>query len=242
MPDPAGGFGDDAGGMPLRPGTAPAMGLVASAGLLLAGVLFANAHVDPDPELDALSLTISDYAVSDRGGAMDSAMIVLAVASLALLAGLAAAGLPVSGVPTVLVWLWSAGLAVSAAVPTDPVGTPMTAAGQVHRYVSVAASVSLPVAGLVLARRLLRPRWRHDPDWSPSGARLRRLAAGSGGLLLMLMYVAGPGDRVLMGLVERLLVIVEVLMLVSLVVPLLRAARTAAPAPHGPPHTQRHIG
>jgi hypothetical protein len=102
-------------------------------------------------------------------------------------------------------------------------------AGLVHRYASVAAFVALPAAALVLAARLRRGVVR----WMSLVTLLRRLVATCAVGVAALWYVAFPGDRVLLGLVERALVAVEVLILVALAVRLLQVTaptvREAAP-------------
>ena len=68
------------------PAVAVALAVSATGGLILTVVLAVVGHVDADPAYNPVSLTVSDYAVSDRGGPVDAAMVTLGVASLALLA------------------------------------------------------------------------------------------------------------------------------------------------------------
>lgn len=174
-------------------------------------------HIGLGPGFNPLVLTVSDYALSDRGAAIEAAMVALGGASLALLVGLAAARAPVRGIPTVLLVAWAAGLLLAAAVPTDPIGTPvLSTAGYVHRYASVAAFLCLPAAALILASRFAT-----EPAWRALSFALRRLAEASGAGLALLFYVAFPGDRILMGLVERALIAVEVVVLLLLALRLL---------------------
>lgn len=225
--------------MPVRPSSRPqaarVLALVTVGGALLAAVLTVQAHLASEPGMDAWSLTISDYAVSNRGGPMETAMFVLGAASLALPLGLRAVGAPVGRLPALLLYGWSAGLMAAALIPTDPLHTPqLSTQGYVHRYVSVAAFVCLPVAALLAVRRL-----GADPGWSGAAA---DGAGGAGGLravralavtsvlgLVALYYVAFPGERVMMGLVQRILVAVEVLLLVALAARLYRAAGATRP-------------
>nr|MDT0663005.1 DUF998 domain-containing protein [Micromonospora sp. DSM 115978] len=205
-----------AAGLGARP-----LAAVVLAGAVLAAVLTVWAHVGSAPDLDALSLTISDFAVSNRGGPMDRAMFVLGATSLALPLGLRAVRAPVGRLPILLLLVWCFGLMAAAIVPTDPdpLVTQLTTRAYVHRYVSVAAFVSLPVAVLVAARRLgADPRWRSGLD------RLRALAWASVVGLVALWLVAFPGERVMMGLVQRLLVTVEVVLLAVFAAKLHRVA------------------
>lgn len=186
-------------------------------GLIVAVVSTVVGHLGLGPGYNPLKLTVSDYALSNRGVAIEVAMVALALGALALLAGFRAAGARVGGLPAVLVSVWSAGLIVAAAVPTDPLtATSMSTAAYVHRYASVAAFIVLPVAAITLASRL------------PGGALLRRpvqrLAIGCAVGLTVLWYDAFPGDRFLMGLVERGLIGLEIAVLAVLSIGVLRVA------------------
>jgi Protein of unknown function (DUF998) len=216
----------------LGPTLARLLALVAAGGVVLAVALTVVGHIDHDPGLNPVSRTISDYALSDRGGPVEIAMFSLGLGSLALLAGMRglrtpvrglASGLraPVRGLASGLLAVWGVGLLCSAVVPTDPVGTPaLSPSGQFHRYASVAAFVALPAAAVLLAGRLAT-----DRRWRGLSAYLRWLAAVCGVGLVALVYVAFPGDRVMIGLVERLLVASEVALVGVLAVGLARSVR-----------------
>ena len=211
----------------LSPAAARVLAVLATGGIILAVLLTVLGHVDADQGYNPLTLTISDYAVSDRGGAVDFAMVTLGLASLCLLAGLHVVGAPVRALSTVLLLVWAGGLVVSAAVPTDPPGVQMSLAGLVHRYASVSAFVSLPLAVIVLNRRLDR-----DIHWGAIRATLRMLTVTIAVGLLVMFYVAFPGDRILLGLVERLLLTIEVGLLGVLAVRLYRVStKLARPSP-----------
>ncbi|GAA2329958.1 DUF998 domain-containing protein [Dactylosporangium salmoneum] len=171
---------------------------LALAGIAAAGALVIDGHLDPDGDLNPWSLTVSDFAVSDRGGVVDWAMVVMAAASVALLFALRRSGARVGAWVTALFGVWAAGLTVAALVPTDEPGLPLSAAGAVHRYASVAAFVALPVAG-----------------WLLGGRSVRVLAGLSLACALAMVYSAFPGDRVLIGLAERLLLAAEAALLVA---------------------------
>lgn len=198
-------------------------------GIVLAAILTVLAHVGSNPDLNAVSLTISDYAVSNRGGPMDWAMFILGVTSLAVPLGLRAVRAPVGPVVVGLLLVWSGGLMAAAIVPTDPAGVELSTTGYAHRYVSVAAFVCLPVAVLVAVRGLAA-----DPRWHAALGRLRGLALTSAGGLVALYLVAYPGDRIMMGLVQRLLVAVEVVLLAVLTRQLYRVAGVPCDAPGAP--------
>ncbi|MEU4578641.1 DUF998 domain-containing protein [Nonomuraea sp. NPDC023979] len=191
--------------------------LIACAAIVFAVSGVVVGQFGPDPYLDPLNVTVSEYAVADRGGVTEVAMAVMALGSLALLAGLRAAGAPVRGMPERLMLVWSGALFVAAVIPTTPLGADLDVAAQVHRYVSVAAFVALPAAGALLV-----PRLAADPVWKPVARTVEWLALAGGLGLLAITYVALPGERVMIGLVERVLLGAEVALLAVLAAWLVR--------------------
>lgn len=182
--------------------------LIAFAAIAFSVVAVVIGQIVPDPYLDPMNVTISEYAVADRGGVTEVAMAVLGLGSLVLMAGLRAAGAPVRGLPEWLMGVWSAALLVAAVIPTTPLGEDMTLTAQIHRYVSVAAFLALPAAGALLV-----PRFAADERWKAIARPVEWLALAGGFGLLAITYVALPGDRVLIGLVERVLLGAEVALL-----------------------------
>ncbi|MFI6297601.1 DUF998 domain-containing protein [Nonomuraea sp. NPDC050790] len=176
-------------------------------------------QIVPDPYLDPMNVTVSEYAVADRGGVTELGMAVLGLGSFVLLAGLRAAGAPIRGLPQWLLGVWSGALLVAAAVPTTPIGMDMTTTALIHRYVSIAAFVSLPAAAALLV-----PRFAADARWKPIARTMEWLALAGGLGVLAIAYVAMPGDRVLIGLVERVLLGAEVAVLGVLAAWLVRLA------------------
>ncbi|MBQ0906698.1 DUF998 domain-containing protein [Micromonospora sp. U21] len=191
-------------------------GLLALGGIALAALLTVIGHLEVNDDLNPWALTISDFAVSDRGGVIDVAMVVLALATVALLYGLRRTGPPQ---PTpgrsaeLLLGAWVAGLVLAAVVPTNEPGTDMTTAAYLHRYASVVAFLALPAAGWLLARR---------PDLAPAARMLRTLVVLSLALAAAMIWSAYPGDRLLIGLAERLLILAEVAVLGTVAVALAR--------------------
>ncbi|WP_406074943.1 DUF998 domain-containing protein [Micromonospora sp. NBC_01638] len=184
-------------------------GLLALGGIALAALLTVIGHFEVNDDLDPWALTISDFAVSDRGGVIDIAMVVLALASVALLHGLRRIGSPrprSSRAVDLLLGAWVAGLLLAAVVPTNEPGTAMTTAAYLHRYASVVAFLALPVGGWLLARR---------PDLAPAARTLRTLVLLSLALAGAMVWSAYPGDRLLLGLAERLLILTEVAVLAT---------------------------
>ncbi|WP_430499943.1 DUF998 domain-containing protein [Micromonospora trifolii] len=179
-------------------------GLLALGGIALAALLTVIGHLEVNDDLNPWALTISDFAVSDRGGVIDIAMVVLALATVALLYGLRRAGppRPRSGrTAELLLGAWVGGLLLAAVVPTNEPGTAMTTAAYLHRYASVIAFLALPVGGWLLARR---------DQLTPAARWLRGLAVASLVLAAAMVWSAYPGERVLLGLAERLLILTEV--------------------------------
>ncbi|WP_433513558.1 DUF998 domain-containing protein [Nonomuraea sp. CA-143628] len=172
-----------------------------------------------DPGLNPLNVTVSEYAVSDRGGVTEAAMMVLGLGSIVLLRALKAANAPVRGLPERLLWVWSGALIVAAVIPTSPIGADLTLTAEIHRYVSVAAFVSLPAAAALLV-----PRLTADEAWQPVARTVEWLALAGGLGVLAVTYVALPGERVMIGLVERLLLGAEVALLAVLAAWLVRLA------------------
>ena len=208
---------------------------VSIAGLATAVVATVVGHIGLGPGYDPLKLTVSDYALSNRGMTIEIAMVALAFGAVALLAGLRAAGARVRGLPTVLISIWSVGLLIAAIIPTDPIGaTTMSTAAYVHRYASVTAFVALPIAAAVLAARF----GALGPTWSRLVSTIRRLCVACAFGVALLWYVAFPGGRAMMGLVERGLIGVEIIILAVLSISAFRLAGTrianATPPPTDP--------
>ncbi|MGN9788040.1 DUF998 domain-containing protein [Nonomuraea sp. ZG12] len=176
--------------------------------IALAAITFAVAGVLAGPGA-SMNVTVSEYAVADRGGVTELAMAVMALGSVALLAGLRGAGAPVRGMPAGLFMVWSGALAVAAVVPATPLG--MESAVQVHRWALVAAFVSLPAAAALLV-----PRLAADEGWKPVARVVEWLALAGGLGVLAMTYVALPGGGVLIGLVEWALLGAEVALLTVL--------------------------
>ncbi|SCL18905.1 Protein of unknown function [Micromonospora rhizosphaerae] len=226
------------------PGTRKS-GLLALGGIALAAVLAVLGHLEVNDDLSPWSLTVSDFAVSDRGGLIDTAMLVLAAATAVLIPALRRPDAPVSAGPAgsrpstgrggsagpgagargwamVLLAAWVAGLVTAAVVPTNEPGLPMDTAAYLHRYASVVAFVALPLAGWLLA----------EPLGGRAAGWLRTLTLTSLALAGAMVWSAYPGDRVLLGLAERLLILSEVALLTVVAVRLAGTGDHGVMAPH----------
>jgi hypothetical protein len=168
------------------------LALLAIAGTLLTSLLAAVGQVDPDPQLDHAALTVSDFAANDRGGATDTAMVLFGGSALALLFALR----PARG-PRVLLGLFGVAMVLAAMAPTDLV-TPMTPTGYLHRYASMVAFVALPLAAVMLRPVSRAVRW----------------SVGATSFFAALMLASATvGDRLLIGVAERYLLLAEVVLL-----------------------------
>ncbi|MEO3775370.1 DUF998 domain-containing protein [Micromonospora sp. B11E3] len=203
-------------------------GLLALGGIALATVLAVLGHLEVNDDLNPWSLTVSDFAVSDRGGVIDVAMTVLAAATALLIRALWRTGPgpdaggsrpgdngpgPAGGgssgragrrrVAGMFLAAWTAGLVTAAVVPTNEPGLPMDTAAYLHRYASVVAFLALPAAGWLLAGLL----------GGGAGGWVRGFALASLLLAGAMVWSAYPGERMLIGLAERLLILAEVALL-----------------------------
>ncbi|NEB75446.1 DUF998 domain-containing protein [Streptomyces sp. SID14478] len=178
---------------------------------MVAVVAALGAPFDTDPQLSQLSLTVSDFAALDRGGPIEAGMACLGVASFALLAVARRGVAALRGTVAVLMVAWGAGLVAAAVIPTDPLTVHLSASAYVHRYASIVAFLAMPLAGLVLARRLRTAgagtEARRTVQW------LRRLSIAAIAGAAVMALSAGPGNRELIGLVERLLLGCDVALL-----------------------------
>lgn len=169
--------------------------------------------------------------------ALDAGVLGLAAGSALVLLALVRAGLvrPASA-GGVLLALWVLSLVVAVAFEKTDWSVGPSPGGYVHRYASLAAFASLPVAALAVGAR-----WRREPLWRRPAAAACWLGACAllwlGTILLGVVlrpFTGVPWWRfVALGLVERGLAATEVAAVVVLGVWAWRAARGPVPAPPG---------
>ncbi|MEV6237253.1 DUF998 domain-containing protein [Lentzea sp. NPDC051838] len=168
-----------------------------------------------DLTVGPLRRTISEYALGDYRPVFDVAVLLLAVGSLAILAALVHKGLTKwrSGGSIALI-LWSVGLLLVVAFPKTnwAMGT-NALSGSIHRFGSMIAFVSLPIAVILLARP-----WLKDHVWG----RHAKVTLASGVLsavaFMPILYAIAMGAasdvrwwRVFpLGYIERILLAAEV--------------------------------
>lgn len=186
---------------------------VALAGAFLTMIYLHSVSV---AELNPVSTTVSDLIFVDGlGWLFGVSTVLLAVASVALTVALAGTRLPGGRLITVALSLWSAGLVVAAAFPTDPIGIEtVSLVGEIHRSAGATMYVSLPVAGWLVYRRT-----GAVPAWGPYRRAIRELSITSAllGVLFTLSHAPKlfPGSPMadvfngvlVHGLVERALIL-----------------------------------
>ncbi len=224
----------------LRP--ARMLAAIGLAGTLVSAVVIGSLHLLPQTAgISPVTRTISEYALTDVGWLFTLGVLSLSAGSLAILVASVLAGLARPGSPGILFgMLWSAALLAVVLFPKHNWAVGPSTNGQIHRAASVVAFVCLPVAVLLLTRRRARPA---------PGSTAARCAAGFA-VLSLSWFAVILGAMVLsprrstpwwqaipLGLVERGLLLSEVLAVAFLAVWVLSATRRhrpATPAPSGP--------
>lgn len=198
--------------------------LVVAAHAGLAGSLVGAAalHLGWAKQVDLVRQVFSDYALRDGAGQVFAGTVAcLSMGSAALVAGLVRSRLPVGAPAIALLGAWCGGLAIAALFPTDPPGIP-SVEGMVHRYAAGGAVAALPLATLLIARRLGR-----RPEWETTARSLRRTswASVAGCAAFMCAHLAAtvpaPAPWVqeigsLLGLAERITLALEMSLLFML--------------------------
>ena len=180
---------------------------LASLGALVAGVVLMLAlHVlPPTDEINPLRRTISQYALGPNKWIFDVAVLLVALGSALAFAELVRRGLvkPLSA-PVVFGVLWTLSLLVVVFFTKTDWTVGPSVGGVIHRYASVVGFLSLPLAVLLVARRV----FPDAPGWRLAARGFAGLALGVLSLLFLgvLRMAAGGGPWWLfvpLGLVER---------------------------------------
>ncbi|MET0237867.1 MAG: DUF998 domain-containing protein [Kibdelosporangium sp.] len=130
-----------------------------AASVLLIGLLHV---IPPSSQVSAYRRTLSEYALLDDAWVFNLGVTAVAVGSLAIVAALAGQGLIKAASPaSALVAVWSLCLLVIVAFPKNNWAIGPSFGGMIHRYASVAAFVSLPIAAILIGRatRSALPVW-----------------------------------------------------------------------------------
>jgi hypothetical protein len=200
----------------------------------LVAMTYLNIHFRS--EVDPFSRAVSYYVFyGDGREEFASAVIILAAGTLTTLLGLRAAGLRLGARAGVFFGVWCTSLTLCAIFPTDNSKSITSVSGLVHQVAGASLFVSLPLAGLALARRLVT-----DVRWTRVARVVRRMAMVAMGLAAAYLAtrlpdifpgLAIPGildGRGVSGLVQRALFGLEMLMLMALAVHLLRVTVSTA--------------
>lgn len=189
--------------------------LIACGGLAVAVIAFVLAQTDSFAWLDG---TIAAALTDGTGGSLPVALTSAGLAAFALVAGLHSTGAPVGGWPGRLLLGWAAATTLLPAVPAE-------APWPVPVALSAVAFLTLPAA-----TALLVPALRTDARWEGVARPMEWLALAQGLGLVAITYVALPGHQVMIGLVERLLLGVELAVVGVLAVRLAQLTRAASGA------------
>lgn len=200
----------------------------------LATMTYLNIHFRT--EVDPFSRAVSYYVFYGDGRAeFATAVIVLACGTLTMLLGLRVTGLRLGVAAGTFFGVWCTSLTLCAIFPTDNSKSITSTSGLIHQVAGASLFVSLPLAGLALAKRLAA-----DTRWTRVGQVVRRMAVVAMGLAAAYLAtrlpdifpgLAIPGildGRGVSGLVQRALFGLEMLMLMALAVHLLRVTVSMA--------------
>jgi hypothetical protein len=210
----------------------PSRTALASVVTLVSGivVMLALHVIPPTDEISPVRRTLSQYALTSNKWLFDVSVLLIALGSaFALVAVVRHRGVaPYSG-GVLLGGLWIASLLVIVAfTKTDwSVGPSIT--GVVHRYASVVAFVSLPLAVILMARKVFpdKASWR----WAARGLGAVSLAWFGVIIVGVIRMAAGYGrwwTFVPLGLVERVIAFSAVAAMLTVALGLVRKSRDEA--------------
>ncbi|GAA0428511.1 hypothetical protein Acor_71290 [Acrocarpospora corrugata] len=189
------------------------MSRLAIAGPSVALVMMGALHLVFPGVVDPLRGLLSDYALGEGTGALFLlGMLALAGGACAAAYQLAAVDPVRSAAARVLLVMASAGLVLSAVFPTDAAPTLDSLSGEIHRWATALVFTAIPGAGWILARQSRQPL-----------PLVRALALSSVAVLAFFLLshpgspvaelIGGPGFY---GLLERLLVVLEIVLLIAI--------------------------
>lgn len=174
--------------------------------------------------LDPVHTVISEYAFEADGWLLPVSLTLFAVAATVIAVLLARRG--ENRKAALLVGIWGLCMLLIGAFPTDEPGVPLSMSGGIHRYAAFVAFLTMPVAGLLLARRYAV---------GPYSRWVRLLSLASLGILVLVVlpYVVRmfgfdlANDDIPAGVTQRLVVSFEVAVLAMLA--LMESARLTPP-------------
>lgn len=215
---------------------AAALAVLSMVALVRSMVTMTYLNIRHADEVNPFSRAVSYYVfVEDGQRAFAVSVTVLAAATVAVLVGMAQVGIRLRTPATVFSAAWCTSLTLVALFPTDNGKAIVTTSGMVHQVAGASLFVSLPLAGLSLARGLAE-----HPAWVRTARIVRRMALIAVGLAAAYLAtrlpdavpgLAVPGvldGRGISGLVQRALFGLEMLILFALAVRLLRVSVSGA--------------
>lgn len=196
--------------------------------LLLGSVLMLSLHVvPPTNEINVVRRTLSEYALGPSKWVFDLAVLLIAIGSaLGFYAVVRHRQVrPYSGA-VVLGALWTVSLLVIVAFTKTDWTVGPSIGGTIHRYASVVAFVSLPLAVLLVAHKVFPDR----SGWCWAARGFAAVALGWFGLILVGVVRMGMGYGpwwrfVPLGLVERAMALAAVAAILTVALGLVRAAK-----------------
>ena len=184
-------------------------------------------HLVSIGRLDPLRTTVSDYVSVPGGGAfLALSTIALALATALLPAQLGLAGRPVPALAKIGLVLGCVGLFASVVFPTNALGAAVDEATVLHRYAAGLFFLAIPIVAAALAHAGFGRGLR----WSAGLSALVGLAFLISHIPLIFPdfpYADLIGTLFPRGLVERILLLVDI----ATIAVISRSARQAAPAP-----------
>jgi hypothetical protein len=190
-------------------------------------------------DVDPISQPLSMYVFVEGGSqAFDSAALTLAAAMIALLLGMAQAGVRLRGWPAATFSIWAACLVAAVVFPTDRSLYIETVGGWVHQIAGAGILALLGLGGFALV-----PRLAEAPGWERTTGVVRALSAWTS--ILAVVYVLSrlndwfpavfnwtlgfdPG-----GLLQRLALTVDAGVIGALAIHLIRVTWPALRSPSG---------
>jgi hypothetical membrane protein len=208
---------DEAHASPADTTLARRLARVGICGVVVSTAAIAVLHViEPSRSRDPLSTTISEYALLSDGWVFNTAVVLLAVASMfVLLAMVVRQMVAWRSLGALMTTVWSIGLVGLVVFPKQGIGPDTSFAGRIHWTWTLIAFFSLPIGTTLMCWSSRHPsaRW---PTWA------LRLSMISGGWFLVLtaqtvLSAATPIEAWrAVGLVERALSLTEMVVVVVL--------------------------
>lgn len=215
-----------------RESTGP-LALLGLAGAGLAVVLIGTVQVLAAPTVNPLRRTISEYALGPYGWMFDVGVVGLALGSALVVVALVRGGVLRGRSPaTALAAAWVVGLLAVVVFEKTNWSIGPSVSGYIHRYASVVAFVSLPLAAIAVG-------WRHrgSAAWSRFAGWTHWLGVASllwfgtilAGVVLSPFTSVPWWEFLPLGLVERGMALTEVAAVVVMGLWAYRAATASAP-------------